>query len=86
VTAKCPACGHIHYRPDDCLSDAAWPYTECHCHGSVDAAALPSPGERPVFGLHRLPAGERNFTMPGEAQREKEYKRWLSGLPPEETA
>ena len=87
MTAKCPGCGHIHYRADDCLYDVAWVAgSECHCHGASDAGALPAPGDKPVFGLHRLPAKERNFTMPNEAVREKDYRRWLDGLPPEETA
>ena len=88
MTAKaCPVCGHIHIRPDDCLSGTSWEAgTECRCHGASDAGALPAPGGKPVFGVHRLPAAERNFTMPSEAAREKDYRRWLDGLPPEETA
>ena len=57
----------------------------CDCRGYVDEV-LPGPGERLVFGVHRLPAAARDFGMPGETVREAQYKRWLAGLPPEESA
>lgn len=86
MTAKaCPVCGHFHHLIDDCRALTAWDGPECHCRGAVDAGTIPAPGEKPVFGVHRLPAKERDFTMPSEKQREKEYRRWLDGLPPEET-
>jgi len=59
---------HVRY-----IYDAA-----CPCPGYV-AERLAAPGERIVFGVHRLPVAERDFSNPSEAARDAAFRRWVQG-------
>jgi hypothetical protein len=93
VKSRCGACSHPFDRHwSEVIEQGRWvrrapgpcDRPDCDCRGYVDEVLLPGPGERLVFGTHRLPAAQRAFSMPNEAQREKDYRRWLDGLPPED--
>jgi hypothetical protein len=52
----------------------------CPCR-RFDGGVLPEPGERPVFGVHRLNSAEANWTTEGEAERERKFREWVKGAP-----
>jgi hypothetical protein len=77
VKPPCSRCGHLpkYHRDGGIAHD---------CEGYVDAI-LPAPGERLLFGVHRLPLKDRDFSMPSEASRENAYRAWVRGALREST-
>jgi hypothetical protein len=52
----------------------------CQCE-RFDDGALPEPGERPVFGVHRLPSAEAAWATEPESVRERRFREWVKGAP-----
>lgn len=52
----------------------------CSC-AKLEDALLPEPGEKPVFGVHRLPSAEAAWTTEPEAERERRFREWVKGAP-----
>jgi hypothetical protein len=50
----------------------------CSCPGYLQFRS-PEPGERIVFGVHRLPVEERDFGLPSEAERDAAFRKWAQG-------
>lgn len=84
-------CGHqiLHHAPSGgrCYGSALTPegygglgVPYCKCT-KLDDAALPEPGERPVFGVHRLLSADVDWTTEGEAERERRFREWVKGAP-----
>jgi hypothetical protein len=90
VRPRCSSCGHEfteHWY--DVLASADATAGGCHVRRMIDAspcsctgyvdAVLPDPGERLTFGVHRLSAAERDFTLPSEAERDAAFRKWAQG-------
>jgi hypothetical protein len=86
--APCNTCGHL---PVEHWDDADPSSANGPCHvrfgredircvcPAYENEVLPAPGSRLEFGKHRLPAAERDFGLPSDAEREADFRRWAQG-------
>jgi hypothetical protein len=52
----------------------------CPCQ-RFDDGALPEPGERPVFGVHRLASADAAWATESDSVRERKFREWVKGAP-----
>jgi len=55
-----------------------WRYCPCP---RFDDAALPSNGERPIFGVHHLASKDADWTTPSDSERNARFREWAKGAP-----